>query len=98
MEELLGLPPMNNNDAQAPVMAPLFSGSGDQPAFNADARNRENGLIYMMNSRNTPGARESARMDFTHADQANAAELNAILWRDRNGNIPMPEPRHVVFR
>ncbi len=33
MEALLGLPPMNNNDAQAAVMAPLFSGAGDQPAF-----------------------------------------------------------------
>lgn len=97
IEELLGLPPMNNNDAQAPVMAPLFSGPGNQPAFTADARNRENGLIYKMNSRNAPGALESARMDFTHADQANAAELNAILWRDRKGNIPMPKPRHVVF-
>jgi len=40
----------------------------------------------------------SERMDFVHADQANAAELNHILWRDRKGNIPMPKPRHVVFR
>ena len=28
METLLGLPPMNQNDAYAPVMAPLFSGPG----------------------------------------------------------------------
>ena len=97
MEELLGLPPMNNNDARAPVMAPLFSGPGTQPAFSADARNRQNGLIYKMNSRRAPGARASARMDFTHADQANAAELNAILWKDRKGDVPMPTPRHVVF-
>ncbi len=31
METLLGLPPMNQNDAYAPVMAPLFAGAGDQP-------------------------------------------------------------------
>jgi DNA-binding beta-propeller fold protein YncE len=97
-EELLGLPPMNNNDAGAPVMAPLFSGPGNQPPFTADIRNRQNGLIYRMNSPHAPGARESARMDFSHADRANADELNAILWRDRMGNSPMPKPRHVVFR
>jgi Lactonase, 7-bladed beta-propeller len=98
MEALLGLPPMNNNDAQAPVMAVDFSGPGNQPAFTADYQNQKNGLIYQMNSPKAPGARASARMDFIHADQANAADLNRILWRDRKGNIPMPKPRHVVFR
>ncbi len=98
MEELLGLPPMNNNDAQAPVMAADFSGPGNQPGFTADYRNQKNGLIYQMNSLKAPGARASARMDFVHADQANASELNRILWEDRKGNIPMPKPRHVVFR
>ncbi len=33
METLLGLPPMNQNDAYAPVMGRLFSGAGDQPAY-----------------------------------------------------------------
>src|SRR5208337_5527077 len=28
METLLGLPPMNNNDSHAAVMAPLFTGAG----------------------------------------------------------------------
>ena len=32
------LPPMNNNDAFAPLMAPEFSGDGKQPAFKADYR------------------------------------------------------------
>jgi Lactonase, 7-bladed beta-propeller len=98
MEALLGLPPMNNNDAQAPLMAPEFSGPGSQPAFAADYQNQKNGLIYQKNSPSAPGARASARMDLVHADQANAAELNRILWRDRKGNVPMPKPRHVVFR
>jgi len=93
MEALLGLPPMNNNDALAPLMAPLFSGSG-QPPFQADYRNRENGLLYRTNPANAPGAEESMKMDFTHADAAPAQRLNAILWRDRMGNRPMPAPRH----
>lgn len=98
MEAVLGLPPMNNNDAQAPVMAPEFAGLGNQPAFTADYRNQKNGLIYQENMPKAPGARLSSRMDFVHADQANAAELNRILWRERKGNVPMPKPRHVVFR
>ena len=98
MEELLGLPPMNNNDARAPLMAAPFSGPGDQPPFTADRRNEKNGLIYQMNSPNAPGARQSARMDFTHADAPNAHQLNAILWRDRKGDEPMPRPRHTVIR
>ncbi len=35
MEMLLGLPPMNQNDAYAPLMAPVFR-PGDQPAYKAD--------------------------------------------------------------
>ena len=97
MESLLGLPPMNNNDAWAPVIAPLFTGAGNQPAFTADYRNRDNGLLYRVNPPRAPGAHESAMMDFSHADAADAATLNAILWRDRKGNQPMPAPRHTVI-
>ncbi len=97
METLLGLPPMNQNDAYAPVMAPLFTGAGAQPAYSADSRNRDNGLIYQTNPGKAKGAEESEKMDFSHPDAANAALLNAILWQDRKGNAPMPPPRHAVF-
>jgi hypothetical protein len=98
IETLLGLPPMNQNDAYAPLLAPLFSGTGNQPAFTADWSNRDNGLIYQMNPQKGQGAKESARMDFSHPDAANAAVLNAILWRDRKGDQPMPAAQHKVFR
>ncbi len=97
MEMLLGLPPMNQNDAYAPVMAPLFSGAGTQPPFTADWRNRDNGMIYQMNPAHTEGAKESEKMDFTRPDAANPAVLNAILWRDRKGDAPMPAAKHTVF-
>ena len=35
IEALLGVPPMNSNDARAAVMAPLFGGDGTQPPFSA---------------------------------------------------------------
>jgi len=97
VEAVSGLPPMNNNDARAAVMAPLFSGKGDQPAFTADYRNRDNGLIYQMNSATAPGARASAKLDFSHADAADADTLNRILWRAAKGKQPMPRPRHTII-
>jgi DNA-binding beta-propeller fold protein YncE len=97
MEWLLGLPPMNQNDAYAPVMAPLFSGLGNQPPFAADWSNRDNGLIYQTNPPKGQGAKESAKMDFTHPDKANPHVLNAILWRDRKGPTPMRAPKHTMF-
>ena len=98
IETLLGLPPMNQNDGYAPLLAPLFSGTGNQLAFTADWSNRDNGLVYQMNPQRGQGAKESAQMDFSHPDAANAAVLNAILWRDRKGDQPMPAAQHKVFR
>ena len=90
METLLGLPPMNNNDAFSSMMGSLFTGTGDQPAFTADESNRDNGLIYTANKRNAPGAKESAKMDFRHEDRADAMKLNVILWQDAMGEQPLP--------
>jgi len=98
IETLLGLPPMNQNDGYAPLMGPLFSGTGNQAAFTADWSNRDNGLIYQTNPEKGQGAKESARMDFSHPDAANPDVLNAILWRDRKGDQPVPAAQHKVFR
>jgi len=98
METLLGLPPMNQNDAYAPVMGNLFSGTVDQPAYKADYRNLKNGLVYETNKRDAPGAKISSRMDFSRPDAAPAARLNEVLWRDQKGAAPMPPPKHTVLR
>ena len=97
MEALLGLPPMNNNDAYAAVMAPSFTGTGEQLPFKADYRNRDNGMIYQANAASAPGAKRSAKLDFSVADAADTSVLNAILWRAAKGRVPMPTPRHTVF-
>jgi YVTN family beta-propeller protein len=90
MESLLGLPPMNNNDALAPLIGSEFTGPGDQAPFTADTSNRRNGLIYRANAPNAVGAKESAKMDFTHADRADPRKLNVILWKDAMGDKPVP--------
>jgi len=90
METLLGLPPMNNNDAFSSMISSLFTGPGDQPAFAADYSNRDNGLLYTANAKTAPGAKESMKMDFRHADHADAQKLNVILWKDAMGEKPVP--------
>ena len=90
METVLGLPPMNNNDAFASLMGTAFAGAGDQAAFAADYRNRENGLIFTANAKAAAGAKASAKMDFRHADRADARKLNVILWQDAMGARPVP--------
>jgi hypothetical protein len=98
LEALIGLPPMNVNDAYAPLMTGLFTGKGDQAPFSADYRNQKNGLIYTANPSTGPGAKESAKLDFSHADAADSKILNAILWRDRKGLKPMPRVRRAVLK
>ena len=94
MEALLGLPPMNLFDAHAPLMAPLFSGTGMQPPFQADDRNLRSRLIYKVNERKAAGAKESSQMNFSRPDAVDAKQLNAILWQDAKGNVPIPITKH----
>ena len=94
IEALLGVPPMNANDERAAIMAPLFSGPGTQLAFSADYRNRDNGLLYEMNTREW---KEGKNLDFRHADAVDTAVLNRFLWEDRMGATPMPAPKFNVF-
>ncbi|RSL14906.1 DNA-binding beta-propeller fold protein YncE [Edaphobacter aggregans] len=90
MEMVLGLPPMNNNDAFSSAMESMFTGPGDQAPFTANYMNRDNGLIYTANAKTAPGAKESSKMDFRHADRADAQKLNVILWQDAMGDKPVP--------
>jgi DNA-binding beta-propeller fold protein YncE len=90
METLLGVPPMNNNDAFSSMIGTLFTGAGDQAPYSADYSNRDNGLLYTANQRTAPGARESSKMDFIHEDHAPVQKLNVILWQDAMGNKAVP--------
>jgi hypothetical protein len=94
MEALLGAPPMNANDGRAAVMSRLFSGPGTQQPFNADYRNRDNGMLYEMN---TIDWKEGENLDFSKADAADHVVLNQFLWHERMGDTPMPPPQHNVF-
>jgi DNA-binding beta-propeller fold protein YncE len=98
MEMVLGLPSMNNNDAFSSAMTPEFTGPGDQPPFTVDYVNRDNGLIYTANKTTAPGAKESMKMDFRHADRADARKLNVILWKDAMGDRPVPAQLLIHYK
>ena len=67
---------------------------GEQPAFAADYRNRDNGLIYEVNTKEWV---EGKKLILTRADAIDTAILNKFLWQDRMGSIAMPAPHHGVF-
>ena len=96
METVLGLPPMNNNDAFASLMSTAFTGAGDQASFEVNWRNRDNKLIYQANpakaatAEQAAGQKASAKMDFTHADRADTQKLNMILWQNAMGEKAIP--------
>lgn len=94
----MGVPPMNNNDAFAPVMQEEFDGKGNQPPYNADYRNEKNGLIYTANTIHSYGAQASMKMDFQHEDKANPAILNVILWKQAMGNKPVPSSLAKAYK
>jgi len=91
MESLLGLPPMNLFDAHAPLMAPLFTGPGTQPPYSVDDQNLRSGLIYKVNEKTAPGAKQSSLMNFSKPDAVDTKKLNAILWQDAKGTTAIPE-------
>ena len=92
IELLLRLPPMNQNDAYAPVMSGLFSGPGDQQPYKADYRNLKNGLIYETNKHDSPGAKVSSKMDFSRPDAAGAGHA----FGDGSRRARRPFPRRSI--
>jgi hypothetical protein len=51
--------------------------------------------LFARNTARSPGAKESARMNFRDYDLAPEDELNRILWRVAKGpDVPYPTPIH----
>jgi WD40 repeat protein len=95
MELILGLKPMSQFDAAALPMFNSFTGKPDftpyklRPAqVDLSARNRPN----------APGAKKSAKMDFSKEDAADDLALNEVIWQSVKGeNSVMPPPRRAAF-
>jgi len=97
LEQILGLPPMNQLDASAVPMWDAFTDTPDYAPFVAVASN------VALDEMNPPAqalldpaarrdALASARMNFREVDKAPEDALNRILWRAMKGaREPYPE-------
>jgi hypothetical protein len=97
IEQILGLPPMNQFDASATPMFDCFREEADLTPFVAvpnrvplDQMNPEPAKITDRGLRRDAVA--SARMNFREVDRAPEDQLNRILWRAMKGTaVPYPE-------
>ncbi len=104
MEEVLGLPPMNLNDALAKPMADIFNTTPSSWSFAAApaailyAPNTQlplppkpSALIVPKPTHNAKyWARVTKGMDFDDADRVDPVDFNRILWKGMMGNRPYP--------
>ncbi|MGA2248747.1 MAG: hypothetical protein ABSH48_27650, partial [Verrucomicrobiota bacterium] len=100
MEEVLGLPPMNLNDALATPMSDIFNATPSAWSFIATP----SALLYCTKlplpipiqpcNDPTPNvaywSRVTKGMDFSDADLVDGGQFNRILWRGMMGNRPYP--------
>ncbi|MEK7476240.1 MAG: bifunctional YncE family protein/alkaline phosphatase family protein [Candidatus Coatesbacteria bacterium] len=94
IERILGLPPLNQMDAMAPLMTACFGEKPDLTPYMA--RPNEVPLDQMNPEKKTLAPNErhwaelSERLDFAHVDAANEDTLNRILWHAMRGTEPYP--------
>ena len=102
IEEVLGLPPMNLNDALATPMADIFNTTPTPWSFTAvpaailygtqlPLPPRPPGLKVPRRPHNAKyWARATKGMDFEDEDKVDPAEFNRILWKGLMGKQPYP--------
>jgi hypothetical protein len=92
MELILGLPPMTQYDAGATPMFNCFAQTPQCTPYNSIVPQVD---MLAKNTKLSPGAKESARMDFHDYDLAPEDQLNRILWAAAKGpDAPYPAPIH----
>lgn len=95
MELIVGLRPMTHFDAGARPMFGSFSQQADASVFTAIPPKIS---LTERNPVNAPGAKQSARMNFSDADLADDDELNEVLWRAIKHTDPPPPVRSAFAR
>jgi len=102
MEEVLGLPPMNLNDAVAAPMADIFNTNPSSWSFTAAPSAylystklllppKPVGMAVLKPAHNAKyWARVTRGMNFSDADLVDPAGFNRILWKGLMGNKPYP--------
>jgi DNA-binding beta-propeller fold protein YncE len=103
IEEVLGLPPMNLNDALARPMADIFTTTPNAWSFTATPSAylyntalplppQAAGLVIPKSKHDVKyWARVTRGMDFTEEDRVDPGDYNHILWKGLMGRKPYPE-------
>ena len=92
MELLLGLPPMSQYDAAAMPMYASFAPTATATPFTAIQPMVD---VNAKNTKASPGAEESMKMNFKELDRAPMHALDQIIWESVKGkDSVMPTPVH----
>jgi hypothetical protein len=95
MELILGLPPMNQMDAMAPVMRDCFTNTPDMTPFTALPNrvplNKMNPKKVALTGEDLKLAQTSEAQDFSEPDRVNDDAMNRIIWHSVRG-IKTPYP------
>jgi len=101
MERILGLPPMNQMDAMAPVMTACFQSKPDLRPYVCLPNKIPLAELVPTKAALSPTARhlaeQSTRLDFRGPDRADDDTLNCILWHTAKGmtaRYPATFPQH----
>jgi DNA-binding beta-propeller fold protein YncE len=94
IEQILGLPPMNIQDAIAPLMSDCFINRPDKSPYvaiqNKISLNEMNPPLTSLTGKALHYARQSLLPQFDRIDSGDDDILNRILWFAAMGNIPYP--------
>jgi YVTN family beta-propeller protein len=89
MERILGLPPMTQMDALAPVMDACFTDTADLTPFqslpNGVPLDEMNKQVNQLHGKERMWALRSQKLDFSRPDRADEDTLNHILWHAAKG-------------
>jgi YVTN family beta-propeller protein len=92
MELILGLPPLTQYDAGATPMFNCFQKTAQSAPYQCLTPQVD---LFAKNTKQSPGAEESAKMNFREYDLAPEDQLNRILWLAAKGpDAPYPTPIH----
>ncbi len=93
MERILGLPPMNQQDAMAPLMFECFTNLPDLTPYTALSNNiplTERVVASQMSPKQRYYAQKVQRMDFRRPDRINDDVFNRYLWHAIKGDARYP--------
>jgi len=94
IEQILGLPPMNQFDLTAPLMTTMFTDAPDFAPYtvipNQIPLDTLNGQASALTGQAREDARVSDTLDFSVPDATDPTILNPIIWRATMGNRPYP--------